>query len=163
MFGSSPKNAANAYSKIGMETGVFAADPHKLIVMLFDGAVKAICNASIYMRDGKIPDKGRSITHAISIIESGLRASLNKEVGGELARNLDALYGYMARQLLLANIHNDQKILDEVKKQLLELKDAWEQIAPAKQDKQAEAVQAPTPPKAPRDALAPRKSGYTSA
>jgi len=161
MFGTSPKNAAKAYSKISMETGVFSADPHKLIVMLFDGAVKAICNASIFMREGKIADKGRSISHAISIIESGLRASLNKKVGGELAQNLDALYDYMAKQLLMANIHNDQKKLDEVKKLLLELKDAWEQISPANQNKPPQVEAAP--PKAPRDALAPRKPGYTSA
>lgn len=163
MFGSLPKNAANAYSKVSIETDMFVADPHKLIVMLFDGAVRAICNASIYMHEGNVPEKGRSISHAISIIESGLRASLNKDVGGELARNLDALYGYMARQLLFANVHNDQAKLEEVKKLLLELKGAWEQIAPTRQVIPEEAATQISQPKTPGDALAPRNAGYISA
>ena len=157
MFGSS-RNAANAYAKIGMETGVHAADPHKLIVMLFEGAIKAINNAAVHMEAGNIPEKGRSISHAISIVESGLRASLNKEVGGELAMNLDALYRYITKQLFTANLHNDAAKLQESKKLLNELREAWEQIAPAKPSDQTE-VAMPVP----RDALAPRKAGFYSA
>ncbi len=159
MFGSSPRNAANAYSKVSMETGVLAADPHKLIVMLFDGALLAIVNATQQIGAGKIPEKGRSISHAIAIVESGLRASLNKEVGGDLARNLDALYGYIVKQLLLANLHNDVDKLFESQKLLGELRSAWEQIAPVKvaQAEQNERVNVPF------DSLAPRKSSHFSA
>ncbi|PRC91490.1 flagellar export chaperone FliS [Solimicrobium silvestre] len=153
MFGYSPRNAANAYSKVSMETGVIAADPHKLIMLLFDGAIMAIYNAIQQIEAGKIPEKGRSITHAISIVESGLRASLNKDVGGELAKNLDALYSYMAKQLFMANLKNDTKRLLEVKTLLNDLRGAWEQIAPVKA-KQAEYVGTP------KDALAPRKSSH---
>lgn len=164
MFGSSPKKAADAYSKVGMETGVMGADPHKLILMLFDGAIMAISNASHQMATGQVPEKGRSVSHAISIIEKGLQASLNKKVGGELAVNLDALYGYMARELLLANMKNDQKKLAEVKGLLAELKDAWQQIAPDKQNKleQSAAESEPAPPVV-RDALAPKKRSFISA
>lgn len=158
MFGSSPRNAANAYSKVGMETGVFAADPHKLILMLFDGALMAINNSIHQMGAGQIAEKGRSISHAVAIVERGLRASLNKEVGGELALNLDALYGYIIKQLMTANIQNDVDKLTESKKLLHELRAAWEQIAPNKN------VQNSVPERAvpPQDALAPRKSGYIS-
>lgn len=157
MFGSSPRNGANAYSKISMETGVLAADSHKLILMLFDGALMAIHNGVVQMNAGNIPEKGRSISHAIAIVDRGLRASLNKEVGGELALNLDALYGYIVKQLLLANLKNDVGMLAESQKLLKELRGAWEQIAPVKGAQMDEQV---NPMK---DTLAPRKSGYIAA
>jgi len=162
MFGSSPKKAADAYSKISLETGIVGADPHRLILMLFDGAVVAIGNASRQIDEGNVAEKGRSISHAISIIERGLQASLNKKVGGDLAHNLDALYGYMAKELLRANITNDLGKLAEVKRLLLELKDAWQQIAPGKQN-QSELATTPPDLVPPRDNLAPRRSRSFSA
>ncbi|AKZ63023.1 flagellar biosynthesis protein FliS [Herbaspirillum hiltneri N3] len=133
MFGTMQRGA-NAYANIGVETGVIAASPHKLITMLFDGALVAIAMGQKYMKAGDIKNKGESITKAILIIESGLRASLNKNVGGEIAMNLDALYEYMGRRLLSANIENSQETLDEVHDLLDGLRDAWEQIAPSTAD-----------------------------
>lgn len=127
MFGTMQRGA-NAYANIGVETGVIAASPHKLITMLFDGALVAIAMGQKYMKSGDIKNKGESITKAILIIESGLRASLNKNVGGEIALNLDALYEYMSRRLFSANIENSQEILDEVHGLLDGLREAWEQI-----------------------------------
>jgi flagellar protein FliS len=124
MFGSSNRNA-NAYANIAMETGVVAANPHRLIVMLFDGAIIAVMSALQHMRESNIPAKGKSISHAITIIEGGLRASLDKKVGGEITANLDALYEYMSHQLLTANLNNQPELLDEVKKLLVDLKEAW--------------------------------------
>lgn len=127
MFGSSAMGA-NAYAKIGVETGVVAASPHKLIVMLFDGASLAIANAKIHLSTGDISKKGQSISKAITIIDSGLRASLDKTKGGEVAENLDALYEYMSAQLLQANLTNKVELLEEVSGLLSTLKSAWEQI-----------------------------------
>jgi flagellar protein FliS len=62
MFGSSKSYGASAYTKIGVETGVIAASPHKLIVMLFDGAITAIGNALQQMQKGEIAAKGKSIS-----------------------------------------------------------------------------------------------------
>lgn len=132
MFSSSPKEAIKAYSKVSVETGVLAADPHQLIVMLFDGAIKAIVEAGIQMKANNVAEKGRLITQAILIIESGLRASLNKKVGGQLALNLDALYGFLSKELILANLDNNEEQLAKVNKSLMELRSAWLQIAPAK-------------------------------
>ncbi|WP_343583080.1 flagellar export chaperone FliS [Herbaspirillum sp.] len=129
MFGSM-KRGANAYANIGMETGVIAASPHKLISMLFDGALVAIAMAKKYMAEGDIKNKGESITKAILIIDNGLRASLNKNVGGDLVLNLDALYEYMSRRLFEANTSNNQAILSEVHSLLDEIRSAWEQIGP---------------------------------
>ncbi|WDZ98046.1 flagellar export chaperone FliS [Herbaspirillum sp. WKF16] len=129
MFGSM-KRGANAYANIGVETGVLAASPHKLITMLFDGALVAIALAKKYMAEGDIKHKGESITKAILIIDNGLRASLNKNVGGELALNLDSLYEYMSRRLFEANATNNPAILTEIHGLLDDIRSAWEQIGP---------------------------------
>ena len=128
MFGSR-QTGVHAYAKVGMETGVVAASPHKLIVMLFDGALVALGTALHSMRDGNIGEKGKSISKAIMIIDSGLRAALDKKAGGEIAEGLDALYEYMSGRLLTANLANDTAILEEVQRLLSELRDAWNAIA----------------------------------
>jgi flagellar protein FliS len=123
------KTALDAYGNSGLEYKVDTATPHQLICLLFDGAAKALLIAKVAMADKRIAEKGQSISKAISIIEEGLRISLDKSVGGELAENLDAIYEYMSRRLLEANLYNDQSILDEVYNLLLQLKNAWEQVA----------------------------------
>lgn len=122
------KAAISAYNKVGVESGVTAADPHKLISMLYQGAMLAIANAKNGILRKDIAAKGKAISHAILIIDSGLNASLNKEVGGPLALNLSALYDYMSTRLLLANMNNDTEALDEVSRLLTDLKEAWESI-----------------------------------
>lgn len=120
--------AISAYNKVSIESGVTAADPHKLISMLYQGALLAIANAKNGILRKDIAAKGKSISHAILIIDSGLNASLNKEIGGDLALNLSALYEYMSKRLLVANLNNDMEALDEVARLLNDLKGAWETI-----------------------------------
>lgn len=127
MFGST-RSGANAYAKVGIETSVAAASPHRLIVMLFDGAVVSIMAARQHMKAGNIPAKGQAISKAITIIQNGLRASLDKEGGGEIATSLDALYEYMCDQLLTANLKGQPELLEEVQRLLVDLKTAWEAI-----------------------------------
>ncbi len=123
------KNAAHSYTKVGMETSVAAASPHTLIVMLFDGALLAISMASNHMKNKQIAEKGMAISKAIDIINCGLKASLDKTSGGDLAEKLDALYEYMSLRLLQANVKNDQAALDEVSHLLNEIRGAWLEIA----------------------------------
>ena len=130
MFGSRKQQGAGAYAKIGIETGVVAADPHKLITMLFDGALMAIALAGKYMHEGDVPKKGDAINKAMMIIDNGLRSSLRLDVGGEIAQNLDALYDYISRRLFTAHTKNDPAILDEAHTLLNDLKTSWEAIAP---------------------------------
>lgn len=129
MFGSS-SNRASAYAKVGVETGVSTADPHKLILMLFDGAILSIATAAAAMERNDISTKGQSISKAIEIIVNGLKASLDPVAGGELAGRLDALYVYMGERLLYANLHNSRAALDEVRNLLATLREAWAGIAP---------------------------------
>lgn len=156
MFGSSQAQGANAYAKVGIETGVIAASPHKLIIMLFDGAIVAISNAAQHMKNGDIAAKGNSISKAISIIENGLRASLDKKAGGEIAVSLDALYDYMNNRLLTANIQNQPEYLVEVQNLLRDLKSSWEAIAPGKPSVAEQ-------PSITIDPLAPRPVNYIKA
>jgi flagellar protein FliS len=123
-----PNTGIQAYANVGLETGVSIADPHKLILLLYQGALLAISSAKNQMLRNEIAAKGKSISHAIRIIEEGLKTSLDKNSGGELAQNLSALYDYMNQRLLIANIKNEVAALDEVSRLLLELKMAWEEI-----------------------------------
>lgn len=120
--------AINAYAKTGLESSVASADPHKLISMLFEGALQAIYNAKNGIMRNDTIGKSASISKAIAIIGEGLHASLDKSVGGELAQNLSSLYDYMVFRLVAANLKNDIEILDEVARHLADLKDAWDSI-----------------------------------
>ena len=77
---------------------------------------------------GNISEKGKNIGDAISII-NGLQASLNHKADERMSENFDALYAYMMRRLLEANLHNDETMLDEVAGLMRELKEAWDAIA----------------------------------
>ncbi|WP_288022321.1 flagellar export chaperone FliS [Thauera sp.] len=132
MFGTS-FGRANAYARIGVETGVSSADPHKLILMLFDGAIMATTAAGVAMDNKQIALKGEKISKAIEIITNGLKVSLDMNAGGELADRLYALYDYMADRLLYANLHNNRAAVDEVIDLLSGLREAWRGIAPAQQ------------------------------
>ena len=121
-------NPKAAYHKVGIETGVDAADPHKLVLMLFEGAMLAVSGASLHMQRNEIAKKGEAVSKAINIITNGLKASLDTQAGGELAERLAALYDYMCARLLHANLHNQPAVLDEVSHLLAELKGAWEKI-----------------------------------
>jgi len=125
----STASPAAAYARIGIETGVTSASPHKLILMLFDGAIVAVGAASRHMQAKEIAEKGQSISKAIDIITNGLEASLDMQVEGELAGRLSALYEYMCARLLHAGIKNDRAALDEVIGLLTEIRSAWEEIA----------------------------------
>ncbi|SMC23458.1 flagellar protein FliS [Andreprevotia lacus DSM 23236] len=122
------KKALDAYGKQSLETAVETASPGRLIVMLYDGAIKAAQLGKFHMQNGDIPAKGAAITRAIAILDEGLRLALDREKGGELAENLDALYIYMLGQLFEANLSNRPELLDEVVTLLTQLREAWESI-----------------------------------
>lgn len=120
----------NEYRRVGLETGVSAASPHRMVEMLYDGAIRYVRDAARHLQRHDVAAKGEAISRAIAIIEQGLAGTLDRARGGLLAERLAALYDYMSRRLLVANLHNDAGALGEVEALLAELRDAWMQIAP---------------------------------
>ncbi len=116
-----------AYSSAQAHGGVAAADPHRLIVMLMDGALERISSARGCMTRGDTAEKARLLNRAVSIIGE-LRSSLDMQSGGQIAANLGELYDYMSRRLLKATSENRVEILDEVGKLLQEIRGAWAAI-----------------------------------
>ena len=120
---------AQMYSRVGVETGVQSASPHKLVAMLFDGYFESLMRAKAAMAAGQIELKGREIGRAVRIVEEGLKASLNLSAGGALAADLSELYAYVTLRLTQANLKNDAAALDECRALVQPLHDAWQSIA----------------------------------
>jgi flagellar protein FliS len=123
-----PNNSSlAAYRSVAAHSGVDAADPHRLIVMLMDGALERIGAARGSMEHGQLDTRNHLIHRAVEIVQE-LHASLNMEAGGELA----VLYDYSSRQLVRANLENRPELLEEVANLLRQIRSAWIQI-PAQQ------------------------------
>lgn len=116
-----------AYQTVAAHGGVSAADPHRLIVMLMDGALERIAAARGAMDHGALEAKSRMLHRAVAIVDE-LRASLNMEAGGQIASNMGDLYDYVSRQLMRANLENRSELLDEASHLLREIRSAWIQI-----------------------------------
>ena len=115
------------YQQVNTGSGVEDASPHRLIQMLMEGVLQRLAEAKGAIQRDSAGDKGEAIGKAVTIV-SGLRNSLNKEVGGEMATNLDDLYDYMQRRLLEANIASSEEIIDEVMALMRTIKSGWDGI-----------------------------------
>ncbi len=124
------KNAIAQYQQLNVSSVVDSATPHELIEMLFEGAAARLTKALGCIEHGDIEGRSASINATISILH-GLQASLDHDRGGDLAGNLDELYGYMGRRLLRANADNDAAVLREVMDLLGTLREAWLAIGPS--------------------------------
>jgi len=106
----------NAYKKGNLKQDVANADPHKLTLMLLQGALDRIAYAKGAMERKELQEKAH------------LRDTLDVKVGGEVAENMFALYEFMIEKLNEAHVNNDIKLLDEVSSLLSPIRDAWVQI-----------------------------------
>ena len=128
MLTTSGSEAIRKYQQLDTHSSVENASPHRLIQLMMERALTKIGLAREHVERQDIAAKGKNITDAINII-NGLQASLNHKADQRLSGNFDALYDYMMRRLLEANLHNDGERLDEVAGLLRELKSAWDAIA----------------------------------
>lgn len=119
------------YQQVGVETRLAGASPHQMVAMLFDGFMEALAQARGALRERQMATKGAAIGRAVRIIEEGLRAGLDLEAGGTLARDLHELYGYLTMRLTLANLHNDEAGLAECQRLMEPLREAWAAIGGA--------------------------------
>ena len=128
MYSPATQTATQVYRQIGTKGEIENASPHRLIQLMMEYVLTKIGVARGHMQRGNVQAKGESIGDAINVIE-GLQASLNHNADERMSENFDALYAYMMRRLLEANLHNDESILEEVAGLMRELKEAWDSIA----------------------------------
>ena len=117
----------NAYKKGNLKQDIASADPHRLTLMLMQGALDRIAYAKGAMERKDLVSKSDFISKSSAIIMH-LRDTLDIEAGGDVAENMFALYNYMIERLSDAHINNDLNILDEVSSLLTPIRDAWVQI-----------------------------------
>jgi flagellar protein FliS len=127
---STPLHPIDQYRHVGTVTSVSQADPHQLVMLLFDGAIAAVLQARHAIETGDIATKVATISKAMKIIDEGLKASLESHGDADLGENLRSLYEHMVSRLFLANLHNSDVALAEVARLLGELRSAWAGIAP---------------------------------
>ncbi len=126
------RSVSQLYHRVGIESQVVGnADAHRLVAMLFDGFFEALAQARGALIAGQTESKCRAIGHAARIVEEGLKSSLNLDDGGALAADLAALYSYVSQRLLHANLNNDLDAIEECRRLVRPLRDAWAQIGPA--------------------------------
>lgn len=120
--------SATLYAKVGLETDVQAASPHRLVAMLFDGVFDAMNQATVAIQGGNTELKGRALSRAVRILDEGLRAGLDMSAG-QLALDLRELYGYVCMRLTQANLRSDVSAIEECQRLLSPVREAWTAIA----------------------------------
>ena len=128
MFTSVSSRSAFAYHRVNVDTAVSEASPHQLVNLLFEGLLQNVGAARMALKRGDIAVKGEKINKAVRIVEEGLRPALNLAQGGDIAANLNGLYGYCALRLTEANLRNDDAALADVIRVIEPLADGWKQI-----------------------------------
>lgn len=121
---------ANAYHQVGVHTGVSTATPHRLVGMLFEGLLSSLAQAQGAIAQGDVDAKGRALSRAVAIVDEGLKSALNLQQGGQLASDLSDLYAYITKRLTQANLHSDAAAVEECKRLIEPLREAWEAIGP---------------------------------
>lgn len=121
--------ALRQYRESGVSSMVAEASPHRLIAMLYEGALERLALAHSGISFNNLQSKLRGIDSTMAILQH-LRSVLNFEAGGDIARRLDLLYEYMTRRLLHAKIANDVEAVKEVMSLLRTIKAGWDAIAP---------------------------------
>ena len=129
------KKGLASYGEVNVQAGTAYADSVQLIQMLFDGLIDSLSAAEGQIERNEIEAKGESISRAIRIV-MGLQGSLDIEKGGEIAANLGDLYDYCNRRLMHANLKNDLEAVQEVKRLISEIREAWSQVPELLQQQQ---------------------------
>jgi flagellar protein FliS len=122
------QRALSQYQTVSVSSAVETASPHRLVQMLMQGCMQRLAEAKGAIARGDVAAKGVAVGKAIDIV-GGLQDSLNREVASSLPEQLDALYSYMQRRLVEANLTSDVAMLDEVAGLMRTVKEGWDGIA----------------------------------
>ena len=104
------------------------ATPEMVIVKLYEGALRFLRQARAHQESGQVAGRVTAIAKALAIVNE-LQRSLNLAQGGDIARNLDALYFYVTDRLLEANVRGTVQPIDDASGVLSTLNEAWVQIS----------------------------------
>jgi flagellar protein FliS len=115
------------YGQGSQITRAMSADRVELIQMLFDGLIESMLKAKGHIESEALQEKSKCLSRA-GRIAIGLQSALDLEKGGDLARNLHELYGYVARRLVHVNAYNDTKVLAELLSLVTEISQAWSEV-----------------------------------
>lgn len=118
-----------AYRSVSAQGAVIDAEPHALVLTLFDAVLGRLTAARSCIERGDVMRKA-GLLHSSVVLLAELRGSLDLPKGGALAQNLSELYEYMSRRLVQANANNDAAAVAEVLGLLGEIRSAWAAIAP---------------------------------
>ncbi|MCL1073944.1 flagellar export chaperone FliS [Shewanella dokdonensis] len=121
------RGSLQSYRKVSLESEIAVASPHRIVQLMFNGALERLAQSRFAIEQHNLAAKGVYINKAIGII-TGLKNSLNMEAGGEIAANLDRLYDFAIRRITEANVNNDPVALDDVTAIIREIKEAWDAI-----------------------------------
>jgi flagellar protein FliS len=122
------RKSAGAYHQVGVQTAVACASAHQLIGLLFDAFFAAAARARCAMQHHDVAAKGAAISHAVRIVDEGLKSALDVSAGGKLAADLADLYAYVCLRLTQANLRNDLDALTECERLMQPLREAWTAI-----------------------------------
>lgn len=106
---------------------ILGADQGKLILMMYDGAIQFVTHAKNKLQSNDLSGMGLYLGKAESVI-SELLNSLNSEGGKEISKSLERLYSFIIKELLLANIKKNPKILEQIISMLSKLREAWHRV-----------------------------------
>ena len=117
----------SAYGRVGVETDVLSASPHRLVALLFDGVMESMNLAIAAIQADNTAVKNNALCRSVRILDEGLKAALNLD-SSQLARDLRDLYAYVCMRLTHANLHSDIAAIEECKRLLAPVRDAWATI-----------------------------------
>jgi len=121
------RGSLQSYRKVSLESEITVASPHRIIQLMFAGALQRLAQSRYAIEQHDLVNKGIYINKAIGII-IGLSNSLNMEAGGQIAKNLSDLYDFMLRKISEANLNNDVQAIDDVCDILRTIKEGWDAI-----------------------------------